>query len=361
MKNNLYTIGVEEEHMICDVNTGELIDKANQIIDSLPENEKERFSYELILSEIETNTSVNDNLKDTIDEISKLRNSLKNIGKKHKFAIGISGTHPTSKSINQTFVNNESYNWVSDNLKYYATKNITFSVHVHIGLNSPEKLIKVTNTLRRWIAPMLAISVNSPFFEGFKTGMMSSRTFQFGLFPRTEIPTYLNSFTDYINIINNYKKTNSIGKPRHIWWKIRPHLDYNTIEFRVCDAQRSLKKIELIVGLLQALVRSIDINEDYNHDYNYEYLTDGLWKAASGGLNTILIDPLNNKPTKMRDMVQLMLKYCSDSLIYFNNTHIINELHSILQEGTECDQQLNQHKENNMLKLNKYLINSVEY
>ncbi len=361
MNNNLYTIGVEEEHMLCDNDSGELVDRADQIMNTLPESYIDRFSYELILSEIETNTSVNDNLKDRMDEISKLRNLLKSIGKKNNFSLGISGTHPSSKSIDQSFVNNDSYNWVSENLKYYATKNMTFSIHVHIGLDSTDKLIKITNTLRRWIAPMLALSVNSPFFEGFNTGMKSSRTFQFGLFPRTEIPTFINSFSDYTDIINNYKITNSIGKPRHIWWKIRPHLDFNTIEFRVCDAQRSLKKVELVVGLLQALVRSIDINKDYNHDYNYEYLTDGLWKAASGGLDSMLIDPLNNKPITMRNMVKSMLDYCSDSLSYFNNKHIINELNYILQNGTECDEQLNYYQKNDMLKLNKYLINSVEY
>ena len=361
MKNNLYTIGVEEEHMICDNHTGELVSRANQIMNSLPENFKDRFSYELILSEIETNTSVNDNLKDTMGEISKLRNLLKSIGKKENFSIGISGTHPSSKSVDQTFVNNESYNWVSENLKYYATKNMTFSIHVHIGLDNPDKLIKITNTMRRWIAPMLALSVNSPFFENFNTGMKSSRTFQFGLFPRTEIPSFIASFSEYTDIINNYEITDSIGKPRHIWWKIRPHLDFNTIEFRVCDAQRSLKKVELIVGLLQSLVRSIDINKDYNHDYNYEYLTDGLWKAASKGLDSMVIDPFNNKPTSMREMVKLMLNYCSDSLTYFNNKHIIDELNSILDNGTECDQQLTYYKQNGMLELNKYLINSVEY
>jgi len=361
MKNNLYTIGVEEEFMICDSQTGELINKADLIMNSIEPNYLDRFSYELILSEIESNTSVNDNLKDTIDEVLQLRNIIKSIADQNKFSVGISGTHPTAKTNQQKFVDNKSYNWVSNQLKYYATKNITFSTHVHIGLDDNEKLIHVTNALRRWIAPMLSLTTNSPFFEGENTGMKSSRTFQFGMFPRTEIPDYIESYDSFIDIVENYKKTNSIQKPRHVWWKIRPHLDFNTVEFRVCDAQRSIVKIEMIIGLIQALVRTIDVNQDYYLNYKYEYLTDALWKASSVGLDSKIIDPLTNKILSMEKMVECMLNYCSKSLIYFNNTHIIDEVNNILENGTEADEQINYYNDYGIEKLKLLLINKVQY
>ena len=360
MKNNLYTIGVEEEYMLCDPLSGNLIDKADLIMDSIEKQYKNRFSYELVLSEIESNTSVNDNLNDTIDEVSKLRNMLKDIGQKNNFSLGISGTHPTAMPNEQNFVNNESYNWVKKELKHYASKNITFSVHVHIGLDDKEKLVHVTNSLRRWISPMLALTTNSPFFEGVNTGMKSSRTFQFGLFPRTGIPPFIDSYKSFEDIIYNYTKSKSIVKPRHIWWKIRPHVDFNTVEFRVCDAQASLKKIEMIVGLLQALVRTIDIDQDFNLNYKYEYLTDSLWKAASNGLDSIIIDPLTNKIIKMKDMVQLMVDYCSKSLDYFDNNHIVQEINNITKYGTEGDMQLKYYKNNGMDKLKLFLIKNVQ-
>ena len=120
------------------------------------------------------------------------------------------------------------------------------------------------NIANGWISPMIALCANSPFFAGKKTGMQSSRTFQFGIFPRTNIVHNLRNYDEYMEIVNNFKSSGAIEKQRHIWWKIRPHVDFNRVEFRVCDAQPSLRKIEMIVGLLNALVRTIDINEDFN-------------------------------------------------------------------------------------------------
>jgi len=359
MSNN-YTIGVEEEYMLCD-NAGDLINKANFLMDNIDDKLKDRFSYELILSEFESNTSINDNLSDCMKEISLLRNTVKNIALSDDFRIGISGTHPTTSTDNQTFVENDSYNWVSDQLKYYATKNITFSIHVHIGLDDKDKLVKVTNTLRRWIAPLLALSTNSPFFEGQDTGMLSSRTFQFGLFPRTEIPSFLKSYRDYEDLIDKYIKTGTISKPRQIWWKIRPHYEFNTIEFRVCDVQRSLKNTQMIIAIVQSLVRTIVKSNDYDFDYCYEHLTDALWKASAKNLSSKIIDPYNNKIVSMEEMINIMMLYCKDSLEFFGNTHITNFVNDILKNGTEADMQLSIYNNHGFKKLKKYLMNSVEY
>ena len=125
MKNELYTIGVEEEYMICD-HEGNLVDKADLIMNLVEKDYPDRFSYELLLSEIESNTSINNTLKESISEVLVNRNILKKIGSRNDFVIGISGTHPTALPGDQKFVNNESYNWVSNQLKYYASKNIHF-------------------------------------------------------------------------------------------------------------------------------------------------------------------------------------------------------------------------------------------
>ncbi|MAZ61456.1 MAG: hypothetical protein CMG50_04695 [Candidatus Marinimicrobia bacterium] len=359
MSNN-YSIGVEEEYMLCD-NAGDLSNKANLLMDVLPKKLLDRYSYELILSEFESNTSVHTDVNECMSEVSLLRNTINDIALKNNFRIGISGTHPTAKTNNQKFVVNNSYNWVSDQLKYYATKNITFSIHVHIGLDDKDKLIKVTNTLRRWIAPMLALSTNSPFFEGENTGMLSSRTFQFGLFPRSEIPTFIKSYNDYEDLINKYIETKTISKPRQIWWKIRPHYDYNTIEFRVCDVQRSFEKTEMIIALVQALVRTIVENRDYDHDYCYEYLTDALWKASSKDFSCAIIDPYDNKLTSMKDMIYKMISYSENSLNYFGNQHVLKSVKDIVDNGTEANEQIALYNESGFNKLKKYLMNSVDY
>ena len=250
-----YTIGVEEEYMLCDPSTGELVHKAEEIMSKIPSELIDRFSYELILSEIESNTKICNNVNEAIIEILMYRNLLKDIGKKLNYKIGINGTHPTALPKDQKFVTNDSYSWVKNQLQYYASRNITFSTHVHIGVNSPESAIYITNAARRWIAPLLALSVNSPFFAGILTGMQSSRTFQFSTFPRTNIPSYISSIKEYYSLIDKFIQTNSIEKPRQIWWKIRPHIDYGTVEFRMCDAQRSIKRNKAII-FINASTRS---------------------------------------------------------------------------------------------------------
>ncbi|SVE59310.1 uncharacterized protein METZ01_LOCUS512164, partial [marine metagenome] len=186
--DNPFTIGVEEEYMLCHPESGELINRADEIINNLSPDLKSRYSYELILSEIEINTSVCNTVSEAIKEILYLRNNTREIGNKYDFNIGISGTHPTAMCCDQKFVNNKSYQWVAQQLNYYARRNVTFATHVHIAVDNKECAIHVANALRRWMAPLLAISTNSPFFEGEKTGLKSSRTFQFGVFPRTNIP-----------------------------------------------------------------------------------------------------------------------------------------------------------------------------
>ena len=356
--NEKYTIGVEEEYMICDPSDGSLVDKADIIMNNIPKSLKDRFSYELIMSEIESNTKICNSVDESISELEKNRILLNKIGNQHNFRIGLSGTHPTAKAIEQTFVENDSYNWVSDQLKYYASRNITFSTHIHIGLSDSEDIVKVTNSLRRWIAPMLALSVNSPFFEGFLTGMHSSRTFQFSTFPRTNIAAHIKDLSSYQELLSLYKKSNSIAKDRQVWWKIRPHIEYGTVEFRVCDIQSSLENTEMLISLVQALVRTIIETKDFDNNYNYEVLQDGLWKSARFGIDTMVIDPYDQQIITMEKMIKNMLDYCSNSLEYFNTKNIISFVNRIIDSGPESNKQINIYNQEGFNGLQKYLIDS---
>ncbi|MAV64057.1 MAG: hypothetical protein CMG00_02575 [Candidatus Marinimicrobia bacterium] len=357
-----YSVGVEEELMICSPNTGSLINKANEIMESVPD--RERYSYELLLSEIETNTPVCRDASEAIVFLSNQRNELRKIGLKEGFKIGISGTHPKAMSLDQKFVSNDSYNWVSDQLRYYAKRNITFSTHVHVSVDNPDRAIKITNATRRWIPALLAISTNSPFFEGVNTGFKSSRSMQFGAFPRTNIPVKIDSFESYISLVNQLIKTKSIEKSRQIWWKIRPHLDYGTIEYRICDVQRSLKKTKMIVALTQALVHSYDqkvrINKNIE-DMNYEILNDAFWKSTRFGFNSKLTDCYDGQILLLKDYVYKMLESIRSSLEEFGNLDVISSVEDILTNGTEADEQLSFEKAHGIDNLSKFLMDNVDY
>ena len=364
IKDNIpFTIGIEEEYMICD-SEGNLINKADNIMAALEDHMHDRFSYELIQSEIESNTSICQSVDESIDELLDLRSYLKKIGDKHDYNIGISGTHPTALPSKQEFIQNESYNWVKDNLRYYASRNITFSNHFHIGVNNLDTAIRITNSLRKWTAPLLALSSNSPFFEGIHTGFHSSRTMNFGNFPRTHIPPKIKSEKDFLNLISILKDSDAIAKDRHIWWKIRPHTDYGTIEFRMCDAQRSIKRVKMLAAICQALVyqSSIDLdNNQLEEDYDYELLLDSVWKACRFGQEGKISNFADNGVISIKNSVLDMINYAKEGLCFFNKLDIIETVEDILSNGTEHDLQLKYLEKYSMRDLKLYLMDQVDY
>jgi len=362
--NTPFTIGIEEEYMICNPKTGDLINRADEIMNSLDSSMKQRFSYELIQSEIESNTSVCLTVEEAVQEVLGLRNHLKLIGEKFNYKLGISGTHPTALPGDQKFIDNDSYNWVKDNLQYYASRNITFSNHFHIAIDDLDDAIRITNNLRKWTAPLLALSSNSPFFEGVNTGFKSSRTMNFGNFPRTHIPPKIKSSKDFLELISILKKSKSIAKDRHIWWKIRPHTDYGTIEFRMCDAQRSISRVKMLAAICQALVyqASLDLKRNVlQEDYNYELLLDSVWKACRFGLDGEISNFNNKGVISIRNSVLDMINYIESALSYFGNLDIIKTVKNVLDNGTEHDLQLECLSGGNMQDLKMYLINDVDY
>ncbi|MFQ6609591.1 MAG: YbdK family carboxylate-amine ligase, partial [Fidelibacterota bacterium] len=324
--NHLFTIGIEEEYMLCDSTTGELISKAEEILNHIPDDLKDRFSYELIKTEIEVNTKVCATVEEAINEIIFLRNYVSNIGKIENFSVGISGTHPTAKPLEQEFVSAPGYQWVANQLGYYAKRNITFATHVHVAVKDSESAICICNALRRWVAPLLALSTNSPFFEGVQTGILSSRCFQFGTFPRTNIPSTFKSYSEYEDYVNRLIDIGSIEKPRQIWWKFRPSLDFGTIEFRMFDVQRSLARTKLFAALSQALV--FQAYEDFEHgslieDLPMEFLEDGLWKATRFGFDSKIIDPVKLDVLQMGEFIHRLVDYVKPALTHFGNLDVL--------------------------------------
>ncbi len=359
-----FTIGIEEEYMICDPKTGDLVDRASLIMEHFNQTFPDRFSYELIEAEIESNTSVHYEIRNAIKELSTLRTSLKSLGKDNSFAIGISGTHPTAKPENQTFIKNESYDWVSNQLGYYAQRNMTFSTHMHITIPEFDYSINVMNGIRRWIAPLLALSVNSPFFDGKQTKMRSSRTMQFGAFPRTNIPNHYKDLVDYKKYNEKLIETKSISKNRHVWWKLRPHLDYKTLEFRVCDAQRSLENVRILSSLSRALAYKSFIEYKKGNlfeNLSVDFLNDSLWKASRFGFDSLIYDEVSDRVLTIRESIILMYEYCYDELVIFGDEDIKKGMELILDNGTECDDQINIFNKDGFEGLKLYLINNVEF
>ena len=350
--------------MLCDPQSGELVDRAEQLISSLPDVETPRFSFELILSEIECNTPVSETVADAMDSIIHLRQLTRDLGNNLGFRIGISGTHPTADPHQQKFVNTESYQWVAQQLQYYARRNITFGLHVHVAVPDAEAAVAATNALRRWLPPLLAISANSPFYEGYQTGLLSSRTIQFGAFPRTNVPMTFQSYAHFEKMVQDFLEMKSVLAYRGIWWKIRPHMDFGTLEFRVADVQRSIRNLELQVALSQALVYQA-VQEfrsgKLQQDLPTEYIEDGLWKAARFPLDTKVTDSACGDVITMNAFVKRLGEYCAPALNHFGTENVLSQLDIIRSQGSEAHEQIRQFESGGFQQLRRFLMDTVDY
>ncbi len=359
-----FTVGVEEEYMLCHPTTGDLVPRADSILAQLDEGERERFSYELILSEIEINTPVSETVNEAMGHIRRFRGRVRDLGRELGFRIGISGTHPTALGDEQQFVDSPGYQWVAEQLHYYARRNITFAIHVHVALSDAEAAIAVTNAARRWLAPLLALSTNSPFFRARNTGMLSARTFQFGAFPRTNIPGTFRDFEHFRQVLETYLAMESIHLPRQIWWKIRPHATYGTVEFRVSDMQRSLKRTEMLVALGQAICHRIFGELRDNHlqqDFEMEYLNDALWKATRFDFNARVVDPNDHQVMTMAELVEKLVVYVRPSLMELGTENVAATVEEVLELGSEAREQLNVHASGGFAVLKAMLMDEVDF
>ena len=359
-----FTIGVEEEYMLCHPETGDLVPRADAIMDRLQESEKVRFSYELILSEIEINTPISESVQDVMAHVTFFRRRVRALGEELDFRVGISGTHPTALANEQRFVDSPNYQWVAEQLHYYALMNITFAMHVHVALPGAETAVAVTNGARRWLAPLLALSTNSPFFRARNTGMLSARTFQFGAFPRTNIPETFRDFQHFQQLLDTYIAMDSIKLPRQIWWKIRPHAGYGTVEFRVCDMQRSLARTEMLVALSQAICHRMTVDlRDGNlvQELELEYLNDALWKATRFGFDARVTDPADHQIVTMAELVEKLVAYVRPSLEKLGTGQVVETVEGVLHQGSEAQEQLAEHQQGGFAGLKALLMDQVEF
>ena len=218
--------------------------------------------------------------------------------------------------------------------------------------------------MRRWVAPLLFLSCNSPFFNSSYTGFRSSRSMQFGLFPRTGYPPKFSSYADFSELIDVLINIKGIAKPRHLWWKLRPHTDFGTLEFRMFDAQREFGNIEMLASLAQALsyVALSEYKENnLVEDFSLEILNDSLWKAIRYGGEAFIYDQITMAKYTLKDFVKLMVDYATPGLKFFNNYSTIKQVDRILEHGTEGDKQYFYFKNNNnnFDCLKHYIIDNV--
>jgi glutamate---cysteine ligase / carboxylate-amine ligase len=291
-----FTVGIEEEFSVLDPDTLELVPRFEQLRDAARRDERllEAITGELISSEIEIISGVGEDLGDAVARQRDRRRRLFALVAANGACLGATGTHPWADYRSQPIIDTEHYRRVERDLKYVAWRNNTFSLHVHVGIRELDRAVRVCDRLRSVLPLLLAISANSPYLDGRDSGLHSARTQSFTKsFPRCGVPDPFGGWRAYREYIEFLLRTESIVEFTQVWWSVRPHFSFGTVEVRICDAQSTAQESEALASLIAACImqaaRDVDEGVPYS-DPPARLIEENMWRAIRFGLDGRLID-----------------------------------------------------------------------
>lgn len=290
------TVGVEEEFSLLDPRTLELSPRFERMCAAAAGDRllSEGIAGELISAEIEIISGVGADVHDALARQRERRRRLFALADAEGVALGATGTHPWADYRRQSIIDTEHYRRVEEGLKYVAWRNNTFSLHVHVGVRDIDRAVRVCDRLRPLLPVLLAISANSPYLDGRDSGLHSARTQSFTKsFPRCGVPDAFGSWRAYREYIEFLRHTNSIVEFTQVWWSVRPHFSFGTVEVRICDAQATAQESEALASLMVACIaqalRDIDEGLPFT-DPPPRLIEENMWRAIRYGLDGALID-----------------------------------------------------------------------
>lgn len=308
---------------------------------------------------VEVGSSICKNVDEAREDITKLRKFVGQVAGDLNLKIGAAGTHPFSHWSTQLITPNPRYDEIVNEMQEAARSNLIFGLHVHVGLSDKNMAIHIMNTVRYFLPHVYALSTNSPFWEGRNTGFKSFRTKVFDKFPRTGIPDYFNDWDDFKNYINLLIRTRCIDNAKKIWWDVRVHPFFDTIEFRICDVPLLVEETMAITAIFQALVVKLYKLRKQNMsfiNYNRALINENKWRASRYGLDGKLIDFGKQEELDTRALILELLDFIDDVVDPLGSRHAINYVQKILEHGTGADRQLKVfHQTQNLEKVVDYI------
>ncbi len=349
-----FTLGIEEEYQTVDPESrdlrshihAEIIEKGKLLL-------QERVKAEMHQSVVEVGTSVCANIKDAKEELKKLRRDMIRLSRENGLWLASAATHPFADWRVQEVTPDERYKNIVQDLQLVARANLIFGLHVHVGIEDRETAIHLMNHARYFVPHLLALSSNSPFWLGMDTGLKSYRCKVFDKFPRTNMPDYFPSWGEYDNYVKLLIKTNCIDNAKKIWWDIRPHPFFNTLEFRVCDIPMRVDETIALAALIQATVAKLyklyAANQGFRL-YRRSLLMENKWRAARYGLDGKLIDFGKQKEVPERELIEEYLAFVDDVLDELDSRQEVEYIREIMKMGTGADRQLRVFRETGDMK-----------
>ncbi len=291
-----FTVGIEEEFALVDPDTLQLVPRFAELRDAAADDRllSVAIAGELISSEIEIRSGAGRDVEDARARQSEARRRLFGLARDHGILLGATGTHPLSDYRDQHIIDTEHYRRVEDGLKYVAWRNNTFSVHVHVGVRGADRAVRVCDRLRPILPLLLAVSANSPFVDGRDSGLHSARSQIFTKsFPRCGIPDAFGSWRAWADYVELLVRTTSIVEFTQLWWSVRPHHAFGTVEVRICDAQMTAEEADGLTALITACVRRAAAEVDAGEtppDLPGRLIEENMWRAIRHGLDGRLLD-----------------------------------------------------------------------
>ncbi|MDE3001913.1 MAG: carboxylate-amine ligase [Gemmatimonadota bacterium] len=354
VKDPSLTLGIEEEYQIVDPETGELRSYITQVLDSDGQITIEGIKPELHQSVVEVGSRVCSTPTEIRDEVVRLRRAVIELAAKDGLAVLAAGTHPFSSWMEQEITPLERYLGVEQDLQDLARKNLIFGMHVHVGIEDRDFLIDAMKVSRYFLPHILALSTSSPFWMGRSTGLRSYRSVQWRNFPRTGIPPTFSSYAEYEHIVRSLVNANAIPDASKIWWDLRPHHLYPTLEFRLCDICTRIDEAVCIAAIIQALVAKL---WKLRHDnmtfrvYPLSLIEENKWRAVRYGVAGNLLDLGKETERPARELLEELIGWFLDDVLDdLGSRAEVEYAHTIFERGTSADRQLAVFEETGDLK-----------
>ena len=338
-----FTLGVEEEYQVIDPKTRELISHEQKIVEIADEILEGQVKAEMHQAVVEVGTVICKDIKEVRSQVTHLRKTISEVAASLDLRIAAAGTHPFSEWEKQLITVHPRYDEIVQELQDAARSNLIFGLHVHVGIEDREMAIHIYNSVRYFLPHIYALSTNSPFWEGRNTGFKSFRTKVFDKFPRTGIPDFFSGFGEYERYVNLLVETKCIDNAKKIWWDVRVHPFFPTIEFRICDVPLTIDETVTITALIQALVAKLYILRRSNLNfiiYKRALINENKWRASRYGLEGKMIDFGKSIEVPTKELILELLEFVDDVVDELGSRDEINRIHKILKEGTGADRQL---------------------
>ena len=348
-----FTIGVEEEFQIIDPETLALRSHVVQLLSAASHGLGDQVKQEMHQSIVETGTKICENVSELRLEMHRTRGELVGAAERTGLQVAAAGTHPFSSWIDQVISPGERYQNIVEEMGQLARSLLIFGMHVHVAMPDKQTTIDMMNMVRYFLPHLLALSTSSPFWMGRNTGLKSFRTTVFRRFPRTGIPEQFMSWSEYENFVNLLIRTNCIDNPKKIWWDVRPHPQFGTLEFRMFDVATRVEEAVSIAALTQAIV--VKLHRLYTKNiswrlYRRALIEENKWRAARYGIEGKFIDFGKEAEVPMRELIPELLEFVEDVVDELGSRSAVDYVHTIMNKGTSAERQLKVYEQTGDLK-----------